>query len=113
MNLNESAALPATPTQPDNKNKIDEINGFLNELYTLRRESIKKEGEKGIGNRVYKEFRALGYINNLKTMRKALRDEQLSLETLGEEIEDKNKNDLKSDEESEEPFSETNLPRFI
>ena len=57
----------------------ERINDFIEELYELRKESIAKDGEYGLGNLVFKEFRNLGYLDNLKTERNRLKSDELSL----------------------------------
>ena len=50
----------------DNKVSSKDIEKFINDLYDLRKSSIEKDGEYGLGNLVFKEFRNLGYLSNLK-----------------------------------------------
>lgn len=61
---------------------IDEINDFIEDLYDLRKTSIAKDGEYGLGNLTFKECRALGYLDNLRQLKKEIRDRELSLESL-------------------------------
>lgn len=61
----------------EKKSKIDD---FIDSLYTLRQTSIADEGEFGIGNLVFKEFRANGYLDNLRDIKKELSSRELSLE---------------------------------
>lgn len=62
----------------------EEIYDFIEDLYDLRKESIAKDGEFGIGNLVFKEMRNLGYLDELKDLSKKLKSRQLSLEHLDE-----------------------------
>ena len=68
------------------EDKSDDIYKFIEDLYNLRKESIAKEGEYGLGNLVFKEFRNLGYLDNLKELRKVEKSKELSLEKLDEDI---------------------------
>lgn len=60
----------------------EEIKTFIDDLYKLRKDSVKDEGEFGLGNLVFKEFRNRGYLDKLKTLAKDLRGKELSLENL-------------------------------
>lgn len=62
--------------------KSDDIYDFIEDLYNLRKESIASEGEYGLGNLVFKEFRNLGYLDNLKQLRKKEKSKELSLESI-------------------------------
>lgn len=62
----------------------DEINNFIEDLYDLRKESILKDGEYGLGNLVFKEMRNLGYLDNLKELKNKVKSKELSLEHLEE-----------------------------
>ena len=62
--------------------KSDDIFDFITELYNLRKESIANEGEYGLGNLVFKEFRNLGYLDNLKKLRRDEKSKELSLESI-------------------------------
>lgn len=64
----------------------EEIYDFIEDLYDLRKESIAKDGEFGIGNLVFKEMRNLGYLDELKDLSKKLKSRQLSLERLSEQM---------------------------
>ena len=69
-----------------NEDKSELISNFIEDLYDLRKESIAKDGEYGIGNLVFKEFRNLGYLDNLKDLKNEERSKELSLENLNEDI---------------------------
>lgn len=64
--------------------RSDDIYDFITELYNLRKESIANEGEYGLGNLVFKEFRNLGYLDNLRQLRKQAKSKELSLEELSQ-----------------------------
>ena len=60
------------------------INDFINALYELRQKGISEKGEFSLENLVFKEFRNLGYLDNLKELAKEERSKELSLEQLNE-----------------------------
>ena len=62
--------------------KSKAISDFIEDLYDLRKESIATDGEYGIGNLVFKEFRNRGYLDKLKDMKNEERSKELSLEKL-------------------------------
>lgn len=70
----------------DKKASSSDVIDFIEDLYDLRKESISDEGEYGIGNLVFKEFRNRGWLDNLKEMRDELRSRELSLEGLNEAV---------------------------
>lgn len=70
------------------EDKSELISNFIEDLYDLRKDSIATEGEYGIGNLVFKEFRNLGYLDNLKDLKNEERSKELSLENLKEDIDD-------------------------
>ena len=53
---------------------------FLDDLYILRKESLASEGEFGLGNLIFKEFRNKGYIDELKDMKYRFKSQELTLE---------------------------------
>ena len=65
----------------------EDIENFIEDLYDLRKESIATEGEYGLGNLVFKEFRNMGYLDGLKDLRKEKKGKELSLEHLDEDKE--------------------------
>lgn len=65
-------------------NYIDIIDKFIEDIYDLRKQSIKNEGEYSVGNLVFKEFRNLGYLDKLKDMKNKLKSKELSLESIQE-----------------------------
>lgn len=71
----------------DRKSKVDKIDDLLEDIYNLRQEGMKEEnGEYSIPNLIFKEFRNLGYLDNLKELRKKEISKELSLESLKEEL---------------------------
>lgn len=75
---------------PENKNKSEVIKDFISDLYDLRKQSITKDGEYGLGNLIFKEFRNKGYLDYLKDQRKVEKGKELSLEGLQEDIDTDN-----------------------
>lgn len=75
---------------PENKNKSEVIKDFISDLYDLRKQSITKDGEYGLGNLIFKEFRNKGYLHYLKDQRKVEKSKELSLEGLQEDIDTDN-----------------------
>ena len=69
-----------------NKDTIEDIEDFIEDIYDLRKTSIATEGEYGIGNLVFKECRNRGYLDNLKELKNALKSKELSLESLQEHL---------------------------
>lgn len=72
-----------------NEARSDDIYDFIEDLYDLRKTSIANEGEYGLGNLVFKEFRNLGYLDNLRKLRREEKSKELSLESLDELEEDR------------------------
>ena len=64
----------------------EEVKKFIEDLYMLRKEGIANEGEYAIGNLVFKEFRNLGQLDDLKELRKELKGKELSLEQLDNNV---------------------------
>lgn len=58
---------------------VEEIEKFFEELYDMRRNSIAKDGEYGIGNLVFKELRNNLFLDNLKELKNKLISNELSL----------------------------------
>lgn len=61
------------------KPELEAIDAFIDKLYELRTAAIKSDGEFGVGNLVFKEFRHLGYLDDLKDLKIQLINKQLSL----------------------------------
>lgn len=60
----------------------DDVTEFIEDLYDLRKKSIAEDGEYGLGNLVFKEFRNRGYLDRLRELRNELKSRELSLEGL-------------------------------
>ena len=63
-----------------NEKKIEDIENLIEDIYEVRKESIAKDGEYSIGNLLFKEFRNLGYLDNLKDLKNIYKSKELSLE---------------------------------
>lgn len=57
-----------------------EIDTFVQDLYKLRKSSLKTEGEFSDGNLVFKEFRNRGYLQDLKDRKNKIKSNELTLE---------------------------------
>ena len=64
----------------DKKSSYEDIQNIIDDLYRMRQASIKKDGEFGMGNLVFKELRRLGVLDELKELRDILISEYLSIE---------------------------------
>lgn len=62
--------------------KNTEIEDFINNLYLLRKESLSKDGEYGLGNLIFKQLRNEGILDNLKQRLYKYESEKLTLEKL-------------------------------
>ena len=62
--------------------KKESIENFIEDIYDLRKTSIANDGEYGLGNLVFKEMRSLGYLDDLRDIKKELVNKELSLESL-------------------------------
>lgn len=89
IKMAENVAAAKTSVQNNNFNEsianeefINNINKFIEDLYNLRKESITKDGEFGIGNLIFKEFRNKGYLDKLKELKIELENKEMSLENL-------------------------------
>ena len=60
----------------------DDIEKFIEDVYDLRKSSIADGGEYDVGNLVFKEMRSLGYLDNLREIKRGIVDKELSLESL-------------------------------
>lgn len=61
---------------------------LVNDLYLLRRNSLSIDGEYGVGNLIFKEFRNNGWLDNLKDLSNEYKSETLTLEQLNESLND-------------------------
>lgn len=64
------------------QSKLEEIDNIIEDIYNLRKEGMEEEGEYSIKNLIFKEFRNLGYLDNLKELRKKEISKELSLEQM-------------------------------
>lgn len=64
----------------------DKAEELISELYLLRKNALSTEGEYSVGNLVFKEFRNLGYLDELKQLTIDKRTRELSLESLMESM---------------------------
>ena len=69
-----------------NNNDAEASSDLVDELYLLRKDSISTDGEYGVGNLVFKEFRNKGYLDNLKQLLVDETSKELSLESLNETL---------------------------
>lgn len=60
--------------------KLDKIDDLIEDIYDLRKEGMEEEGEYSIKNLIFKEFRNLGYLDNLKELKKKEISKELTLE---------------------------------
>lgn len=58
---------------------LESIEKFIDRLYDLRAAGIQQQGEFSTGNLVFKEFRYLGYLDELKKLKIKLINDKLSL----------------------------------
>lgn len=65
---------------------VDKVETLIDKLYDGRKKSLAKEGEFGVDNLVFKQFRNLGFLDNLKELKNELEGKELSLEGLEENI---------------------------
>ena len=66
----------------DKESSREEIDNLIEDIYNLRKEGMEEDGEYSIKNLIFKEFRNLGYLDNLKELRKKEISKELSLEQL-------------------------------
>ena len=62
-------------------------NPTVEDIYEVRKEGIA-ESEYSLKNLTFKEIRGLGYLDDLKTLKNALKSKELSLESLEERLDD-------------------------
>lgn len=60
----------------------DEVEAFIDKLYMIRKESLASEGEFGLGNLIFKEFRNTGRLDDLKERLHQYKSSKLTLESL-------------------------------
>lgn len=61
------------------KTTSEDVEKLIDDLYELRKSSLEADGEYGLGNLVFKEIRGMGYLDELKDMKKYLEGKELSL----------------------------------
>ena len=61
------------------RKKSEEIDKVIDDIHDMRKDSIIRDGEFGIGNLVFKELRRMGYLDNLKKLKDNLVSKELSL----------------------------------
>lgn len=64
--------------------KIEIIDNFIQQIYELRKKGLQLDGEWGMSNSIFREFRNKGYLDNLKELKNKLIGKALSLESLQE-----------------------------
>lgn len=57
---------------------LSEISALIEDIYDMRKEALEN-GEYELGNLIFKEFRKLGYLDELKIKQNELKGEELSL----------------------------------
>ena len=65
---------------------IEAIEEFMDDLYKARQTSIMKEGEYNPTNHAFKALRAAGQLDELRELKRSLKEKELSLESLKEDI---------------------------
>lgn len=73
----------------DGTSNVKKVDDFIDSCYEMRQDSISKDGEFGIGNLVFKEMRAKGYLDKLRDIKKDLSSKELSLESVNKVNEEK------------------------
>ena len=71
-----------------NANDGLEAQMLVDDLYLLRKNSLSKDGEFGVGNLIFKEFRDNGWLDTLKEISNEYKSTQLSLEGLEEKLQE-------------------------
>lgn len=96
----EAIEVELEPTLTEYRQKIDsvlkngsaeEINAIIDELYVMRRNSLLVDGETGAGNLIFKQIRNDGLLDGLKNKKVELRSNELSIESLKEDINEEDK----------------------
>ena len=59
--------------------QFNELDKLLSKIYSIRKESLHKEGEFGVGNIVFKELRANGYIETIKSLKQKIFEKMMSI----------------------------------
>ena len=67
----------------------NEIIELINDIYTLRKDALKNNGEYATGNLVFKELRNVGLLDELKQGKNKMEAKSLSLESLKEQLDER------------------------
>ena len=65
-----------------NSDSIDDLQAFVDDLYVLRKDSLAKDGEFGLGNLIFKEMRNQDKLQQIKDKIKEVESKELTLEGL-------------------------------
>ena len=96
----EAIEVELEPALTEYRQKIDsalksgsaeEINAIIDELYVMRRNSLLVDGETGAGNLIFKQIRNDGLLDGLKNKKVELRSNELSIESLKEDMNEEDK----------------------
>ena len=96
----EAIEVELEPALTEYRQKIDsalksgsaeEINAIIDELYVMRRNSLLVDGETGAGNLIFKQIRNDGLLDGLKNKKVELRSNELSVESLKEDVNEEDK----------------------
>lgn len=96
----EAIEVELEPALTEYRQKIDsalksgsaeEINAIIDELYVMRRNSLLVDGETGAGNLIFKQIRNDGLLDGLKNKKVELRSNELSIESLKEDVNEEDK----------------------
>lgn len=63
---------------------IEKLQSFIDDIYILRKDSLAKDGEFGLGNLIFKEMRNQEKLQQIKDKIKELESKELTLESLNE-----------------------------
>ncbi len=63
---------------------IEKLQSFVDDIYILRKDSLAKDGEFGLGNLIFKEMRNQDKLQQIKDKIKELESKELTLESLNE-----------------------------
>ena len=67
-----------------NSDNIDDLQSFVDDIYVLRKDSLAKDGEFGLGNLIFKEMRNQDKLQQIKDRIKEVESKELTLESLKE-----------------------------
>lgn len=96
----EAIEVELEPALTEYRQKIDsalksgsaeEINAIIDGLYVMRRNSLLVDGETGAGNLIFKQIRNDGLLDGLKNKKVELRSNELSIESLKEDVKEEDK----------------------